>query len=58
MWGKDQKRQDIVIAVYYCACCTRTENNNIVASFKMNNFVYYITYSLFGFLTTLNKLSV
>ena len=46
------------MVAYYCACCARTKNDDIVASFKMNNFVYYITHSLFGFLTTLNKLGV
>ena len=46
------------MAVCYCARCTRTENDDIVAFSRMNNFVHYITHSLSGFLTTLNKLGV
>ena len=37
---------------------TRTENDNIIAFFKINNLAYYITYSLSSFLTTLDKLGV
>ena len=46
------------MAAYYCARYARTKNNDIVAFFKINNLTHYITHSLSGFLTTLNKLGV